>query len=842
MRKKVTNDELRPLTEAQATYLKKIALLRKTIGAPDELVGFFEVLPNFKKIVDLLIPAATEKDAPPLERLASIIDMVQAEKDDVARLFPKAIKSKRKTLKGCYGSHPHYSLYWHAPKTTEIEPAYRAMVASMLPVLLQLQKPSKSEAQGNSDMPEDVLNKYCMYLRQLSDPNAKERNLLLHLPQTITTIPDLIEAFEEAGHKYGIDLSTIGEIPTISYVYRVLRWFDEQEWDHGSGRSDTKRRKKRSPVRHGARDTTESYRRTEYQWQFDAEHIGSVARYFPPQDKDTRKEEAFDSNQSADETPYELTLKVRPSKVAAYFLENRRRQAIQNANYAIQAIEMGNQNLPVTRSSMSGYELHQFFNALEHLDRPEWKSFPSELRPGIAAWAACRFFLSRDEAQISSFKASRNVGSTEHPPWISSDGELVLPTEPPTHVRPKVRGNTVPVDRTFTLPIPDCLAAILKRADIKRSRVFPCSYEMDFKRLLKAINDQYQIDLTPHRVQRVISDQMSQLAPADWVISCYFEGRPPNQHNPAVYSVVPVERIQSLFDQACQIVGNKVGIDLTPHVATTIPGLVGSKDPHVGSLHVPQTEVVQSTVFQMRKEIARHGRSPGVPLHLVHNTYSAFVAVFVLATTGIRAVSNLIPAYFDFDPLTGTCFVSDKDNDRYGNAHLAWLFPELVTQLAHYSEHTTKVRQYLALKNSSALDMLDLVNSKLSLSTHLAPDRESDIEKLIPRAPFLFFLGTQQSELNRIHPSFLATLIGEDWYLRVGALRHFVRSNLLKANCSGEMINAQLGHGERGESAWGRFSTLPPLAWRKHLQEALGPIVHQLGFEALKSPLLCPSA
>lgn len=58
MRKKVTNDELRPLTEAQATYLKKIALLRKTIGAPDELVGFFEVLPNFKKIVDLLIPAA----------------------------------------------------------------------------------------------------------------------------------------------------------------------------------------------------------------------------------------------------------------------------------------------------------------------------------------------------------------------------------------------------------------------------------------------------------------------------------------------------------------------------------------------------------------------------------------------------------------------------------------------------------------------------------------------------------------------------------------------------------------------------------------------------------------
>jgi len=230
-----------------------------------------------------------------------------------------------------------------------------------------------------------------------------------------------------------------------------------------------------------------------------------------------------------------------------------------------------------------------------------------------------------------------------------------------------------------------------------------------------------------------------------------------------------------------------------------------------------------------------------VPLHLIHNTYSAYVAVFVLATTGIRAVSNLLPAYFDFDPLTGTCFVSDKDNDRYGNAHLAWLFPELVTQLALYAEHTTKIRQYLALKNSSSLDRLDLVNSKLSLSTHRAPDRKNDIEELKPRAPFLFFLGTQQSDLTRIYPSVLATLMGHDWYLRVGALRHFVRSNLLKANCSGEMINAQLGHGERGESAWGRFSTLPPIAWRGQLQETLGPLVHQLGFEALKSPLLCPS-
>jgi hypothetical protein len=80
-------------------------------------------------------------------------------------------------------------------------------------------------------------------------------------------------------------------------------------------------------------------------------------------------------------------------------------------------------------------------------------------------------------------------------------------------------------------------------------------------------------------------------------------------------------------------------------------------------------------------------------------------------------------------------------------------------------------------------------------------------------------------------------LLGKDWNLRLGAMRHFVRSQLLWAGCAGEAIDALLGHWIRGAEPWGRFSTLPPAKWSQQIDVALIPLVEQLGLKVLPSPL-----
>ena len=90
-----------------------------------------------------------------------------------------------------------------------------------------------------------------------------------------------------------------------------------------------------------------------------------------------------------------------------------------------------------------------------------------------------------------------------------------------------------------------------------------------------------------------------------------------------------------------------------------------------------------------------------------HNAYTAYLAFFLLATTGLRAVSSLLPARFDVDGTTGLCFVSDKDNHAYEQARIVWLHPALLRQLDEYRAHVTRLRQYLALVSLQGISHLD---------------------------------------------------------------------------------------------------------------------------------------
>lgn len=570
-----------------------------------------------------------------------------------------------------------------------------------------------------------------------------------------------------------------------------------------------------------------------------------MARYLPRPDEVTAREEKFDPNQSDDIGPVATTIELDAEKTCVYQLENRRRSAAQNARFKAQAIELANQDLPIDRRTLSGYELQCFLHALDDLNLPAWNAIPVRSRAHVAAWAACRFFLSRDEADVRKIRAGEITdaeGRYDYPLWSPKTNQFLLPAVPPRHAPPKPNSGTVKTTRRFLLSAPELLVRILKRLPSQPGLLFEINFEKSFEKLLAQINqhNHFKPEIIPSRLQGVVAEQMSRMAPADHVVSIYFRGLPPNQHNPAVYSVIPVSRLQSLYEEACVQLGKRAGVPLTQATQSGFPGLAETNDLNVGSLHVPQSSAVSATVKHIVKDLRVLSANPGAPLARLHNTYTAYVTLFLLATSGIRAVSSPLPASFDLDPETGLCFISDKDNQRYGNAHIAWLHPLLVEQIGLYRQHVTRLRQPLALINPSSLDRLDASLEAKHLSSHLSPDRETDQRNLAIGSPLLFFLSHQGADLLDVSPSLLASYLGPEWSLRVGALRHFVRSHLLQYNRSGELINALLGHGERGESAWGKFSTLPPLIWRKQIEEAINPCLMRLGFAAIPSPLLAP--
>ncbi len=230
----------------------------------------------------------------------------------------------------------------------------------------------------------------------------------------------------------------------------------------------------------------------------------------------------------------------------------------------------------------------------------------------------------------------------------------------------------------------------------------------------------------------------------------------------------------------------------------------------VGSLHVPtRASVTAIQSYTVLNAVAKLASEAGVKYVERHNAYTAYVAFFLLATTGLRGVSSLLPAHFDIDRATGLCFVSHKDNESYEQSRIVWLHPMLLDQLRAYSQHVTRLRQYLALANPEGIDHLDARDRLISLSSHTAPNRNRDLELLRAATPSLFLLTKHGSQLTPTFPLELQHLLGSTWQLRIGALRHFFRTEPLHLGVPGPVINAMLGHGERGEDPWWTDSVRP---------------------------------
>jgi hypothetical protein len=83
-------------------------------------------------------------------------------------------------------------------------------------------------------------------------------------------------------------------------------------------------------------------------------------------------------------------------------------------------------------------------------------------------------------------------------------------------------------------------------------------------------------------------------------------------------------------------------------------------------------------------------------------------------------------------------------------------------------------------------------------------------------------------------PTLIGRRLRSVYALPFNSSRHYLRSCLLERQCPLEVINAFMGHFERGEEPWGVFSGFSPLAYRDALMDKLVPLLNEDGWEALR--------
>ena len=837
--------------KSREDVLHALAPLKRILRVPDDLMGFLPVARRLEPVLASLLTIVDEDHRQLLRDVLDSLGRVLEYPELILSCFPEASGGGRKILKGYYSSHPHYCVFWHACASPELEMQYDALVVSLFAVQMRLDRDREFPAP-----PSDPAYMVGLSLRQLTDlRDPSVSAFLFNLPLRPLQPQALLIHFDAQLMRLGLKPQVTGPMRNIGYVHRALQWFQTGVWEV-KGHEPTGTAATHRAARHGAIERTQPSKPI-HRLLTDADGSSKVAvTDFVEDDRTLRaNDKDLEFSPPTDAARRGVLVTVPPRAASASNRADRRGLARNIARYTAQAISLGNQNLPVTHATLSGHELNLLLALIDDLEGPGWEGVAEADRAAVAAWAASRLFLCRSVDATSQLRVvhsgkaanENDLGpgrSPTHMTWIPVRGLVWLPVESPRHVAPVCKGEpavrTLSVARSFAIRVPLLLERALLRIKPVGHKVFQRSCEPEFSRVLSAINLARGLALTPERVGRMLARFMAQLGGQDRVYELYFRGMPPNQHNPCVYSAVSVHALQALHIKAClRMYGLAGRPDRVTENMPALGNLVADDDIFVGSMHVPMRASVRSTVRAAIDTIRRLASETHSSFVEQHNAYTAYLAFFVLATTGLRAVSSLLPARFDIDGTTGLCFVSDKDNHAYEQARIVWLHPTLLRQLDEYRVHVTRLRQYLALVSSQGINHLDGQARTPRLSGYASPNRTDDLALLDKEGmPTLFLLTVEGGQLTPTFPAELQSLLGDTWQLRLGALRHFVRTELLRLAIPGEAINGALGHGERGEAPWGSLSSLPPIPWRRRLGSAFAQIILDAGFEVLSSPLL----
>jgi hypothetical protein len=353
-------------------------------------------------------------------------------------------------------------------------------------------------------------------------------------------------------------------------------------------------------------------------------------------------------------------------------------------------------------------------------------------------------------------------------------------------------------------------------------------YQENIKALISNINERFKTRITLKRLELYIFDAILHHPGSDITVAMLLTGKMDFLGIPQLhYTAFSAKTLQQIYKDVCSDIFKRHSCEKTARFEkeTRYDNSVSSFNSiwggTLGTPFRPRKKTVKNLVSGLKKrmhDIANSDRNLR-KLLLIHNNMARYTAIMFAFSTGFRAVKSPIlpPSQIDMD--TGIGVISDKDGlDNY-NARIVWLPPVCLLQYKLYFEHLD-----LLLPKLEFID-LNAFNKLKNLLTHSHPD---------DRLP-LFFLLDKTGIATQIIPTDIWKNIRANlqYNLPSNASRHYLRSTLLERGCPTEVIAAFMGHWERGEEPWGRYSALSPDQYVNILAGYLEKILHEDGWVSL---------
>jgi hypothetical protein len=494
-----------------------------------------------------------------------------------------------------------------------------------------------------------------------------------------------------------------------------------------------------------------------------------------------------------------------------------------NARFAASSIAMHNQRLVTDWNHLTQHEIDIFLDELKKLSLrdDDFEGVPSQ---ELATFLSMVFWTSATSKTVSEATRVRDVPNSKTTLGVLWDAEkvswVIKPYTPRLRLVPKaiLIEQALPMATSFSLPIPaealEVMAKHFNRIKVsydsvkifknKRNNLETAADDF-FSKLRKREGGRQSLQ----SISGCLYFQLANLPGSDITAAMAICGKTdPLGVVPSHYTANGINWLKETYSRACRVlIGNDV-----PAISKKREG---EKDPSgkanyfVGSRFVPKSETVTRLVENLRERIdaARDRYNKDQNPTELHKELTIYTVMMLGFATGFRAVRDPLFQESEIDRTTGFGLISDKDSDDFYNARIIWLPQLCIRQLDNYQRHVKSLQHWLFNRNQ---DLFFKVRRQ-GISGR-STSREF---------PALFLLNDSGDDLT-VQPKLMEDLLAEiNYHLPMNANRHYLRSNLIADNCPVEVVDAFMGHWERGQEPWCRYSGLSPSVYKEQLEKPL---------------------
>ena len=414
--------------------------------------------------------------------------------------------------------------------------------------------------------------------------------------------------------------------------------------------------------------------------------------------------------------------------------------------------------------------------------------------------------------------------------WQRGDEPIVRLHSPGPHLRSEsTRGKT---DQVHAVTHYSHIPLTSHACDALRSHVATCasdpsastegpgSFSQDDVALLRAhlrqtlgsLNKQHGCRLSLGRIEHYMRNALARVKGEDLPSAMLMFGF--DRDEPVTrmhYTLAPRRRMELSYRKLCQILMESIGLTAEFPARRLVSG-----GENIGTPFCPKPETVQTLVRDLLSAVNTSRPRSGKLAVIVnfHNHYAIYTACYIAFASGYRAIHDPSFREADIDESAGLAIVSDKDNAQYYSTRMVWLADHCLQQIRFYRRHLKSLYHHFGFECPPLFELV---------KDHSGPGWPLN----------LFFIHSNLERIEPLRPGALKQLL-RDMYgytVPMNANRHYLKGELLASGCSPEIIEAFLGHWERGQEAWNCLSGLHPLEFRAELEKHLGPILERDGWK-----------